>query len=51
MNLVYHELLGDADNINKELKNYQRVNAKDIQRVASQVFQDHNSTSLHYLKK
>lgn len=51
MNLAYHELLGDADNINKELKNYQRVNAKDIQRVASQVFQDHNSTSLHYLKK
>ena len=51
MNLAYHELLGDADNINEELKKYQRVSAKDIQRVATQVFQDHNSTSLHYLKK
>jgi len=51
MNLAYHELLGDAGEINNELKKYQSVTTDDIQRIANQILQDSNSTSLHYLKK
>jgi predicted Zn-dependent peptidase len=51
MNLAYHELLGDANEINNELKKYQSVTTDDIQRIANQILQDSNSTSLHYLKK
>lgn len=51
MNLAYHELLGDAENINLELGKYQNVCTEDIQRVAKQILQHHNSTTLYYLKK
>jgi len=51
MNLAYHELLGDANNINSELDKYQAVNADDIKRVAKEVLQHKNSTTLYYLKK
>ncbi len=51
MNLAYHELLGDADNMNLELGKYQSVCTEDVQRVAKQILQHNNSTTLYYLKK
>ena len=51
MNLAYHELLGDAQNVNLELDKYQAVKAEDILRVAKEVLKTNNSTTLYYLKK
>jgi len=51
MNLAYHELLGDAHNMNLELDKYQAVKAEDVLRVAKQILYTNNSTTLYYLKK
>ncbi len=51
MNLAFHELLGDAENINIEFSKYQKVKTSDIQRVASDIICDSNSTTLYYQKK
>lgn len=51
MNLAYHELLGDANDINLELRNYQNIKAEDVLRVANQILDTNNSTTLYYLKK
>lgn len=49
MSLAYFELLGDADLINREAEEYQKVTAKDIQRVAQEIFVRGNCTELTYL--
>lgn len=49
MNLAYYELLGDAEGINQEQELYQAVTAQDINRVANQIFQKNNSSTLTYL--
>lgn len=49
MSLAYFELLGDADLINKEAEEYQKVTAKDIQRVAQEIFVRGNCTEITYL--
>ena len=49
MSLAYFELLGDANLINKEAEEYQKVTADDIQRVANEVFRKENCTELIYL--
>ena len=51
MNLAYHELLDDAENINFELDKYQAVKCSDIQRVANDILKNSNSTTLYYQKK
>jgi len=51
MNLAYHELLDDAENINSELNKYQAVKSDDIQRVANDILKNSNSTTLYYQKK
>ena len=51
MNLAYHELLGDAQNINQEFNKYQTIKPSDIQRVATDILVDSNSTTLYYKKK
>jgi len=38
MNLAYFELIGDIELINKEIGNYLRVTAEDIQRLAKKFF-------------
>ena len=48
MNLAYFELLGDIDLINKEIGNYLRVTAQDIQRLTKEVLRKTNCSSLHY---
>jgi zinc protease len=50
-NLAISELLGDADLINKEAEKYQKVTAEDIKRVANEVLQKENCSTLYYLKK
>jgi predicted Zn-dependent peptidase len=51
MNLAFFELLGDAAEINRELDKYRKVKPEDIQRVARNVLQKKNSSTLYYLKK
>ena len=51
MNLAFHELLGDAENINAEFSKYQKIEIADIQRVASGIIRESNSTTLYYQKK
>lgn len=48
-NLAYYELLGDANLINTELESYQKVTSEDILRVASTLFLESNSNTVHYL--
>ncbi len=46
--LANYELLGDADLINKELKNYQAVTAEDILKESRIIFAPANSNTLYY---
>lgn len=48
MNLAYAELLGDANNVNKEMEHYAAVTAQDITRVAKALFTDNNASVLYY---
>src|SRR3989339_714060 len=48
MNLAYFEHLGDASIINQETQKYQQVNPVDIQRVARNIFQNSNCSTLNY---
>jgi zinc protease len=49
MSLAYFELLGDANLINKEAEEYQKVTSEDIQRVAKKLFVPENCSELVYL--
>src|SRR5690606_27337862 len=48
MQLAYYELLGDAEGINEENEKYLRVSTADIQRVATNIFREENSSTLIY---
>lgn len=49
MSLAYFELLGDANLINREAEEYQKVTSQDIQRVAKVLFTKENCSVLNYL--
>jgi len=49
MNLAYFELLGDAEDINKETQKYLNVSAEDIREQAKHIFRSENSSTLFYL--
>ncbi|MCP4553066.1 MAG: insulinase family protein [Bacteroidetes bacterium] len=49
INLAYMELLGDANLINQEVKNYGKVTTKQVQNVASTIFDKNNCSTLYYL--
>ncbi|PCJ25676.1 MAG: peptidase M16 [Flavobacteriales bacterium] len=51
MNLSFAELLGDANNVNLEVEKYQEVTAEDIKRIANQVLNESNCSTLIYAKK
>ncbi len=51
MNLAYNELLGDADLINKEIALYKQVSKNDIKKVANQIFNKNNCSTLYYNAK
>jgi len=48
MNLAFASLSGDAGLVNKEIENIERVTASDIQRVASEILKDENSSVMYY---
>jgi predicted Zn-dependent peptidase len=50
-NLAFYELLGDAENMNKEFDNYNRVTVDDVQRYANEILHDSNCSTLYYLAK
>ncbi len=50
-NLAISELLGDADLINKEIENYQKVTAEQVKEQANKILQKTNCSTLFYLKK
>ncbi|MFO0355504.1 MAG: M16 family metallopeptidase [Sphingobacteriaceae bacterium] len=50
-NLAISELLGDADEINKEIEKYNTVTKEQLTRVANEIFQHNNCSTLYYLKK
>lgn len=51
MNLAYFELLDDANLINTETEQYQKVTSEQIQKVASQLFKTENCSELFYHAK
>ncbi len=50
-NLAISELLGDADLINQEIANYQKVTAEKIKEQANKILRKTNCNTLFYLKK
>ncbi|MBP6624526.1 MAG: insulinase family protein, partial [Chitinophagaceae bacterium] len=50
-NLAFYELLGDAELMNKEFDNYNRVTASEIHEAANQILDVNNSNTLFYLAK
>ena len=50
MNLSFAELLGDANDVNLEVDNYQKVTAKDINRIANEILKKTNCSTLIYAK-
>jgi len=51
MNLATHELLGDANDINKEVDKYQKVSANDILNSSAKIFRKENCSTLYYYSK
>lgn len=51
MNLSYYELLGGAEEYNKEPQKYVQVNKEDILKMANQIFSIDNSSTLIYHAK
>jgi zinc protease len=51
MKLAYCCLLGDINIVNEEISYYQTISTSDILRVAQELFNPNNCSSLHYLAK
>jgi len=49
MNLAYYELLGDANILNEEASKYLKVEAEDIKRISTEIFNKNSSSTLYYL--
>jgi zinc protease len=49
--LAFYELLGDANMMNTELQRYHEVTAEDLKETAKEVFDDHNSNTIHYFSR
>jgi predicted Zn-dependent peptidase len=51
INLAYYELLGDAEMINQQKSNYQKVSAEEIHAAAKEILQESNECTLFYKAK
>ncbi len=49
--LALYELLGDAEMMNTELNRYQQVTVEDIKEAANEIFDEANSSTMHYFSK
>ena len=47
-NLAFYELIGNAEQMNTEFENYQRVTAAEVQHEAQVIFDEKNSNTIHY---
>jgi zinc protease len=50
MNLAYYELLGNADDVNREVEKYRNVTSDEIKEQANKIFKKENNCVLYYLK-
>lgn len=50
-NLAMFELMGDAEQLNREVERYRTVSAEQLQKVAQHAFRPENGVVLHYRKK
>lgn len=50
LNLAYHEVMGHAGEINKQIEHYRSVTREDILTAAGRIFRPGNSASLAYYK-
>lgn len=48
LNLAYFQMLGDAENANRQVEKYNEVTAAQIQTVANNIFYEQNSSVLYY---
>lgn len=48
MNLAYFEMLGNAEEANKEVEKYLSVTAEQMQQAAAKIFRDENSSTIRY---
>jgi zinc protease len=48
MDLAYHELMGDAGNINSEMDKYREISRTGIRKTAGALFAPENSSTLYY---
>ena len=51
MNLSFHELIGNAEDINFEIEKYTEVSLSDIQNQAEEIFRPENCSTLYYKSK
>jgi zinc protease len=51
MNLSFAELLGDANDVNLEVENYLKVTSKDVNRLANEILNESNCSTLIYSKQ
>jgi predicted Zn-dependent peptidase len=49
--LAMYELLGDAEMMNTELNRYQQVTVEDIKDAANEIFDEANSSTMHYFSR
>jgi zinc protease len=49
--LAFYEILGDASLMNSELQRYQEVTAESILQESRIIFDENNSSTLHYYAK
>ena len=50
LGLCFHEMIGNAQDINKEMERYERIKAVDFQQFASKFLQVEQHSCLKYLK-
>ena len=51
MNLSFHELLGNAENINSEAEKYSKVSVEQIRDISKNIFKETNCSTLFYYTK
>jgi zinc protease len=51
MNLAYYEMLGDANDVNKQIEKFAAVTAEDLQNAAAKIFRKENSNTIRYFSK
>ena len=51
MNLAYYDMLGNADDVNKEIDKYMAVTTDQIKRVAKEIFNKNRCSTVKYFKK